>query len=314
MIRIGLRIDVDTFRGTRDGVPRLLDTLSKHGVSATFFFTVGPDNMGRHMQRLFKPSFIAKMLRSRPASLYGWDIVFAGTLWPGRQIGANLAPVIRAASDAGHEIGLHAWDHHRWQTRAGRMSTAALRAELGRGTDALAGILGRKPDCSAAAGWICNERVLQAKQDLGFTYNSDCRGRSVFHPVIDGCRYSPQVPTTMPTYDEMIGRDGVDNANYNARLLAYARSDALNVLTIHAEVEGIACADMFDSFLASCRQKSVELVPLRALPELTMAIPEDEIAQAPVAGREGDVCWQRSALRESIGSGHAAAASLSGPL
>jgi undecaprenyl phosphate-alpha-L-ara4FN deformylase len=107
------------------------------------------------------------------------------------------------------------------------------------------------------------------------------------------------VPTTMPTYDELIGRGGIDNANYNERLLAHARADALNVLAVHAEVEGIVCAELFDAFLATCRRRGIGLVPLRDLPELAGPLAEDGIAQAPVAGREGDVCWQRSALADT---------------
>ncbi|HVY64222.1 MAG TPA: 4-deoxy-4-formamido-L-arabinose-phosphoundecaprenol deformylase [Gammaproteobacteria bacterium] len=294
MTDLGLRIDVDTFRGTREGVPRLLETLARHGVEATFFFAVGPDNMGRHLWRLLKPQFLAKMLRSRAASLYGWDILLAGTLWPGRRIAANLGNVLRAAADAGHEVGLHAWDHHRWQARALGMAPDALEREIAAGVAAFADAVGRKPDCSAAAGWICNERVLEAKQKFGFRYNSDCRGRSVFVPTVAGRALAPQVPVTLPTYDEVVGRGGVSDATYNDWLLEQVRPGRLNVLTIHAEVEGRVCAPLFDAFLAECKRRGIRPVPLQAL--LGGELPREPIALAPIPGREGDVCWQSSAL------------------
>lgn len=289
---VGLRVDVDTLRGTRDGVPRLLDILSEHEILASFFFTVGPDNMGRHLWRLIRPGFLHKMLRSRAASLYGWDILLRGTLWPGPLIGKNQAPAIRRTAAAGHEVGLHAWDHHRWQTKLAHMKPPDIRAEIQRGMNVLTDILDTSPTCSAAAGWICNDTVLEEKNAFPFRYNSDCRGTSIFRPVVDGVECIPQIPVTLPTYDELIGRDGITDENYNETLLSRLKAGALNVLTIHAEVEGIARSNLFIRFLDLAKERQVCFLPLGdLLPALDM-IPTGSIRFEPVTGRDGAVCQQ----------------------
>jgi undecaprenyl phosphate-alpha-L-ara4FN deformylase len=293
---VGLRVDVDTFAGTRDGVPKLIEILGQHGIQATFFFTLGPDNMGRHIWRLLRPRFLLKMLRSNAASLYGWDILLRGTLWPGPVIGQRLADVIRSADSAGHEIGLHAWDHHRWQAHVDDMGRDGIVSELQKGFDALEGILGRRVTCSAAAGWRCNEDVLREKEAFGFEYNSDCRGTGLFRPVVDGVPCALQVPVTLPTYDEVIGHDGIHDGNYNERLLSRLRPDALNVLTIHAEVEGMSRAGLFREFLDMARSRGLNFVPLHHFIEAADQVPTDEVVQSGIPGREGAVCWQASAV------------------
>jgi undecaprenyl phosphate-alpha-L-ara4FN deformylase len=292
-MRVGLRIDVDTYRGTRLGVPNLCKLLDKHSVKATIFFSVGPDNMGRHLWRLLRPAFMIKMLRTKATNLYGWDILFKGTLWPGPLIGNKFAGIIRAAADAGHEIGLHAWDHHAWQAHIDNMDSKTIYESLDKGATALTRILGRPPVCSAVPGWKCNDLVLKEKSRFPFRYNSDCRGEDVFIPVIDGKPIQPpQIPVTMPTYDEIVGRNGISDANYNDYILSLATPDKLNVLTIHAEVEGIAYSKLFDEFMDKAHSKNISLVPLGNLLEYYPPRKHTRIIDKEIPGREGWISCQ----------------------
>ena len=296
MLQVGLRIDVDTYRGTRLGVPALVDLLARFDVRASFFMTVGPDNMGRHLWRLLKPQFLLKMLRSNAASLYGWDILLRGTFWPGPYIGRQLADNVRLPQRAGHEVGLHAWDHHSWQVNIDRYDPAQMREQLQRGFDALSELLGAAPTCSAAAGWRCNEQALLLKETFGFRYNSDCRGSDLFRPVIDGSRLTPQVPVTLPTYDEVIGSNGITDRNYNDHILSLLRPDRLNVYTIHAEVEGIARRDQFAQLLRTARELGVVFLPLGdLLRQHDAALPGAALCKQALPGREGWLAWQGEA-------------------
>jgi len=292
MCHVGLRVDVDTLRGTRIGVSNLVDLLARHHIRASFFFSVGPDNMGRHLWRLMRPTFLIKMLRTRAVSLYGWDILLRGILWPGPVIGNRCPGPIRKAAEAGHEIGLHAWDHHRWQMSLERMDQLAIAAEIRKGYELLTDILGKAPECFAAPAWKVTPEALSALEQFPFRFESDCRGRSLFSPLIDNRLYHHvQVPTTLPTYDELVSRQCTPET-YNDHLLTMIRPDQLNVLTIHAEVEGISCLDLFQEFLIKAGQRGITFKPLGGVYDKTGKTEESNMDRGAVAGRDGWLACQ----------------------
>jgi undecaprenyl phosphate-alpha-L-ara4FN deformylase len=295
-VSIGLRIDVDTFRGTRDGVPRLLDTLRRRRVRGTWYWTLGPDNMGRHIRRMLRPAFAVKMLRSGAPSLYGWDIILRGTLWPGPVISRHLAGTIRMPHREGHESGVHAWDHHRWQVGVDSLPDPELDAQLGRATDALGSVLGEAPHTAAAPGWRFSERLLGLPASRGFRYRSDCRGDCTpFQPRMPAGAEAvrqPQVPVDLPTYDEGVGRGAGADAAWNERLLGLISDGKPHVLTIHAESEGGSKAALFEDFLARAIAQGHSFEPLgdwltRHAPD---PVPSGALASGSIAGREGWLC------------------------
>src|SRR6188472_2608226 len=82
-----LKVDVDTLRGTREGVPRLARLLRNLGLPATFLFSLGPDHTGRAIRRVFRRGFMSKVRRTSVASNYGIRTLLYGTLLPGPDIG-----------------------------------------------------------------------------------------------------------------------------------------------------------------------------------------------------------------------------------
>ncbi len=293
-MKIGLRVDVDTLDGARSGLPQLLSLFTRYGINASFFLSLGPDNMGRHVRRLLRPEFLNKIIRTRASKLYGFKVLARGVLWPGPLIWKALTPHLRRLKKEGHEIGLHAWDHHLWQSRAERLTQEEVRDEIARGMDRLTELTNSPTRTFAAPGWKGTEALLDLEETFEFKYGSDCRGKSIFLPVIGGRKINvPQVPVTLPTYDEVIGRNGVTEENFNDYLLARLELDRLNVLTIHAEVEGVSCRSLFEDFIQKATKNGVAFVPLGSLlPDDCRLLPTGTIGMGTVEGREGWVAVQ----------------------
>ena len=50
--RLALKVDVQTYRGTLEGVPSLIEVLRRHGAQATFLFALGTEHTGARLLRM----------------------------------------------------------------------------------------------------------------------------------------------------------------------------------------------------------------------------------------------------------------------
>jgi peptidoglycan/xylan/chitin deacetylase (PgdA/CDA1 family) len=310
-MRIALKIDVDTLRGTREGVPNLVTLLRKRGVDATFLFSLGPDHTGRAIKRVFRPGFVGKVRRTSVVSHYGVRTLLYGTVLPGPDIGRRAGDVMRAVRDEGHEVGIHCWDHIRWQDGVGAADAAWTAAEMHRACERFADIFKEDARTHGAAGWQMNLHALRLTQRLGFEYCSDGRGTSPHLPVWNAeLIRCPQLPTTLPTLDELLGRDGITADNVAAHVLARTQepSPAGHVFTAHAELEGMRLAPVLEQLIAGWRVQGWELGSTRRLYESLqpMALPRCAVGPGEIEGRSGTVLIQREEFLADVDLAQAA--------
>jgi undecaprenyl phosphate-alpha-L-ara4FN deformylase len=291
--RIGLKVDVDTLRGTREGVPRLAALLTKLGMDATFYFSVGPDHTGRAMRRVFRKGFAAKVARTSVLKHYGLKTLLYGVLLPGPDIGKKGGDQMRAVRDAGFEVGLHTYDHVRWQDYVAHATADWTRVEFERGMTAFEQVFGFLPESHAAAGWQINDHALQLEREYGLRYASDTRGGAPFFPALEGAASPcPQLPTTLPTLDELLGRDGIDESNIADAVYILSRTapdPSLQVFTLHAELEGMLLLDAFEQLLLKWRQAGVVVTRMAAIHSVARQrqLPTRAVIEGEIPGRSG---------------------------
>lgn len=266
-MKLALKVDVRTCRGTREGVPRLMDLLEKHRARATFFFTVGLDH------------------------------AFGRTWLPAAAIGRRCRGEMRAVRNAGFETGIHAFDHARWCHAARAADETWTQGQMRLAYDCFQEIFDEPAVAHGAANWQMNRHAYRLTQRLGFRYCSDTRGACPFLPVHDAEIIAcPQLPTTLPTLDELIGRDGMTADDAADRLLRLSLNPPPtgHVYTLSAELEGMTLASVFDALLAGWRTQGYEPMALNDyMDDIDVArLPHHCVIDGGIPGRARPVALQ----------------------
>jgi peptidoglycan/xylan/chitin deacetylase (PgdA/CDA1 family) len=296
-LQIALKIDVDTLRGTREGVPALVRALQQASAGATFLFSLGPDHTGRAIRRVFRKGFIGKVSRTSVLEHYGLRTLLYGTLLPAPDIGARAGDEMRAARDAGFEVGIHCYDHVAWQDFVTRRDADWTARQMRLAAEGFEAVFATAARTHGAAGWQMNDAALALEEKFGFAYASDTRGSAPFMPLIGGRRGRvPQLPTTLPTLDELIGLDGISAENVHEALLARTRAPGWGsqVFTLHAELEGMKLLPVLTRLLKGWLAQGHELVSLATLcGTLDIdALPACAVVAGTVPGRSGTLACQ----------------------
>ena len=256
MKKLALKVDVDTYRGTLEGVPRLVDLFDKHGIKATFFFSLGPDRSGKAIRRVFRKGFIRKVLSASPAASYGLRTTLYGTLLPAPDIGGRKETIarMREVEAGGHAVGIHAWDHVDWHDRLSKMPRAEIEGVVAKEHARFVEIFGRPARLQAAPGWTATPLSVEVQEAHGIVATSDTRGGGPFFPIrADGAPSNVlEIPSTLPTLDELLALSLPGDGSRVVKACKFLRRGiwegaargagaapiAFDVHSIHTEIEG----------------------------------------------------------------------------
>lgn len=197
------------------------------------------------------------------------------------------------------EMGIHCYDHIRWQDNLFSMSRKEVFHEFQKAYDIFTEIFSEKALTAGSAGWQANAFSLEAYDNANLLYGSDTRGTSPFIPQIDNTIYkTPQIPSTLPTLDELLGREEYPYEKLIPHYLSLIKPNQLNVLTIHAELEGMRHFDWFKQLIIKIKETYPDLQFVRLdriaknLHENLNHLPICRLEQGEIDGRSGTLALQ----------------------
>lgn len=255
---IGIKVDVDTYRGMRKGVPVLLELFKKYNINASFFVPMGKDDTGWTIKRVFKrKGFLKNTGRVGVVNTYGIKTLLYGLLLPGPEIARKNINLLHKIMDEGHELGIHGYDHVYWHDHIKHLNKEKTEEVLRKAFDVYRDITKKNPKSFAAPGWMINTHSLRFFEENNFVYTSNARGVSPFYPEMGNESFRIlEIPTTLPTLDEVVGIEGNEITSLSEFYLnTLTTTSGLNILTIHTELEGNKWSALLEIFI----KKSLEL-------------------------------------------------------
>jgi undecaprenyl phosphate-alpha-L-ara4FN deformylase len=313
-LRVCLKVDVDTLEGYLEGVPVLMGIFGRLGIRATFCVAMGPDRSGLAVRRVItRKGFLAKMMRTRGAVKYGWRTMLYGTLLPAPLIASRKPQLLADIAGAGHEVIPHGWDHISWHDGLTSWDAARTTGELEKACAEYERLTDKACHGFASPGWQCTERSAAAQEARGLQFAADTRGFAPFWPVIEGRPGKTlQLPTTLPTMDELIGLPGLERGELLTHMLGLihrppqvawnaggdrpgepSTQPHTHTFTLHTEVEGRTFAAWFEELLSELLREGTEFVTLGELAQASAAAaPCHEVFQGELPGRGGTVSCQ----------------------
>jgi undecaprenyl phosphate-alpha-L-ara4FN deformylase len=240
-MRVALRVEVRTLRGVQKGVANLVRLLSEYQVRASFFFPLGRDLSGR-----------SPVSAWQDRGSLGMRALLHGTLLPGPSLARAAAAAMSLARENGHEVGLLGLSPWSWSRGLAHADAPWVEQQCTRLWEAFVAAGGVAPTSLATPDWQIHPQLLGRLTPERYRYSTLTRGKLPYFPVLQGVRSAiPEIPTTLPTVDELLQQAGVSMNNVHEYLYTLSQRvlPAGHVFTASAEREGLGRLPLMEKML-----------------------------------------------------------------
>jgi len=162
-----LRIDLESQKGIKEGVPELLDLLKKYNLKASFYLV-----MGGEANTLDYLKYRRKLNNERKIKIWSLREKFRMVFFPKDFVIKNIK-ILKRILEEGHELGLHGWKHRAW-TRG--LEKINIKRHIIKSKRRYMNLFGENPKSFSSPGFRVNNRVLNLLEKEGISFISDFEG------------------------------------------------------------------------------------------------------------------------------------------
>ncbi|MBF0617694.1 MAG: polysaccharide deacetylase family protein [Nitrospirae bacterium] len=280
-----------------------MDVLERYGIKATFFPVMGPDTVSSHTKKFSQKGYIKRIMTMNPLKMlagFGPLFFLRGKLLPLKYVGSGHPEILKKIISAGHELGLHSYNHAQWANQWPNLPDTYIEEELKRAGDEYRKVF--KKDCRlwGSPNWRTSEYLYHLLDKNGSRYTSNTRGNSPFSPKYGDRVYKTvEFPISMPALHELI-QTGIRKQD-TPKIFEKCLTSDYNQWVIHCYYEGILEKEMFENVLKHLMEKGCTFYTFEQFFEQTGSgcLPACEIDSITVPGGIGKVSCQKTFLKNN---------------
>ncbi len=162
-----LRIDLESQKGIKEGLPKILKLLKKYDIKASFYLTMGGES---NIIQLFR--YRKKLSCERGIKIFSKIEIIRMVLFPKNFVRKNKK-MLQEIINQGHELGIHGWKHRTW-TRG--LEKINISRELSKSIKEYRKLFGKEPKSFCAPAFRINKKVIYELNKKDFEVISDLDG------------------------------------------------------------------------------------------------------------------------------------------